>query len=53
MLKNKNNSSVELTPSTIDVSKSSCKSGSPRILKANLVYIIGLTKELANKKVTT
>lgn len=51
MLKTKNNSSVALKQPTIDANLSNFKSSTSRILKTNLVYIIGLTKEIANKKV--
>ena len=51
MLKTKNYSAQQLDPPSFDPNLGNYKSVSSRILKTNLVYIIGLTKEIANKNV--
>ncbi len=52
MIKNKNNSSQTSKPSSFESNQAGAKNLFSRILKTNLVYIIGLTKEIANKKVS-
>jgi len=51
MIKTKNYSSLPINPPSLDANLGGSKSLSSRILKTNLVYIIGLTKEIANKNV--
>jgi len=51
MLKTKNYSSLALNQPCLDQNLGGYKSTTSRILKTNLVYIIGLTKEIANKEV--
>jgi len=51
MSKTKNYSSEQNTAPTADPNLNNYKTISSRILKTNLVYIIGLTKDIANKNV--